>query len=175
MPITKLEPGETMAQIRRQHELDRDCALVARAIDRKPGIPGKAAIALDTGLTPERVHQCIRFINSNESTHQRVDYGKQEAKGGPFAGQIVYGWFPTQRAPYADVIAQSHSHKSKVLHAVRRSQLVQLAYARGLGTAEANAAVVTMEADLGVSIGELSATNFEAFEELYAERFEEVL
>lgn len=166
---TKLAPGETMKQRNQMVRLNLDCLMVAQALDNKPGLPSKDAIADETGLDTARVAKCIRWINSNETPYSRLDYGVKTAKAGPFAGQTVQGWWPMKKASYQEVMDQADDHSASVERGVRRSRLERVAFAQGLTTKQAATAVASIEARLGVQVEELSETDLQAFEDLLVE------
>jgi hypothetical protein len=170
--ITKLLDGETMNQRRAIEQLDQDCAKIARAVDRNPGLYSKAEIGNVAGLTAERVAVCLRQINHNDTPFHRIDYGVRTAKDGPFAGQTRRGWWPMKRASYQPVLDQADEHTSRVEHGLRHSRLTRLACAYGLGTQAAAAAIASIEARLEVDVGSMTEVDLEAFEELLAEELD---
>lgn len=172
MDITKLAPGETMAQRRHRDRFKLDCHAVCDAVERNPGIPSKRAIADETGLGPARVEQCIDAINANDTPFQRIDYGLATPKGGEYAGRLTRGWFPQRYAVYQHVMGQADTHSALTEHGVRHSRLVRLAYAQGLGTKAAQVVVASILESLDVSIDDLTIEDFETVEDLIVEAAE---
>ena len=170
--ITTLLSGETMHVRKMRERLALDCDKVAAAINRNPGIAGKNEIARQTGLTPLRVHRCLKHINGNESPYARVDYGVSTAKSGEHAGETVRGWWPMRYAVHQDVLDQADGHSSKVERGVRGSRLIRLAHARGLTTKQAKAAVANIEARLGVDVEAMTQADYDAFVEIVMEEVE---
>jgi hypothetical protein len=166
MKITKLEPGETMQDRTRAEQLYVDCGKVADAIRKNPGLSSKVQIGQETGLDAARVHQCIKRINSNETSFSRVDYGERQVKDGLFAGQTRRGWFPMGYASYQPVMNHADEHSSLVERGVRRSRVYRLLFARGLSTNAARAAVASIEERLGIDFGELEGEELETAIEL---------
>ena len=166
----KLQPGETMHDVRVNERLDRDCANIVRAVERNPGIPSKDAIADETGLKSSRVARCIKEINSNQTPFQRIDYGLKLAKAGPYAGEVVRGWWPQRKAVYQEVMVQADDHSSSVERGIRRSRLHRLAFAHGLTTKQGAKVVASIEAQLGLDVEEMSEADFGAVQELVLER-----
>lgn len=165
----KLQPGETMRDVRVNQRLDRDCANIVRAVERIPGIPSKGAIADETGLKPSRVARCIREINSNETPFQRIDHGRKLAKAGPYAGEVVWGWWPQRTSLYQEVMVQADEHSSSTERGVRRSRLHRLAFAHGLTTKQGAKVVESIESRLGLDVEAMSDADLDAFEELMLE------
>lgn len=172
MRLTKLEPGQTMAQIKQAALLDHDCGLVAGIINKRPGIPSKSVIADIVGLSEKRVAECIRRINSNDTPYSRVDYGLKRAKEGPYAGMTQKGWWPPRVAAYTEVMDQADEHSSLVERGVRRSRLMRLAFAKGLSSSAAERTIASIERRLEVQVEELSEADLSAFEALVVAELE---
>ena len=162
---------ETMAQRRAKERLALDCNEIVGVINRNPGVPSKADIARQSGLTTERVARCLRHINSNEAGYQRVEYGENTAKDGAYAGATVRGWWPSRYSAYQKVLNQADEHSSRVELGVRRSRLIRLAYAHGLTTREGERVVASIEARLAVDVEALSVADYDAFIDVLAEEF----
>lgn len=167
--VIRLADGETMAVVNRRQEVDRDCASIVRMIEANPGIPSKRAIAEALGLSVERVGFCIKYINSNATPFQRVDYGENVAKGGPYAGQRVKGWWPVRLSAYQNTLNEADKHAARVVLGVRLGQIDRLVFAHGLTTEAGRQAVATIEARLGVNVELLSETDYDTFVELLTE------
>lgn len=170
--LVMLGEGETMAMRNRAELLEHDCALVANVVKNNPGVESKAEIARLAHLRWERVHECIRRINANETPYSRLDYGTGTATDGPHAGSVVTGWWPMSVAKYQPVMDQADDHSAKVERGVRLSRLTRLAFAHGLTTTAAANVVSSIERKLGEQIEQLSETDLDAFEALLAEELE---
>lgn len=166
-----LQPRETMKRKRAKDRLDADAANVHRVIRSHPGIAGKNAIAMMTGLSPERVAMVISRINAGETGHTRVEYGKVKARGGPNAGQTIYGWYAMDRKRHHEVMDQADEHGALVEVGVRRSRLVRFAQAQGMQ--HADSVVETIAERLGLSVEAMTQQDLDAFEELLVEAAEE--
>jgi hypothetical protein len=165
-----LRPMETMKQRRAQERLAVDADNVHRVIRNNPGIPGKAAIAAQAGLSQERVALVIKRINAGETGHARIEYGEVKARGGPAAGEVVRGWYSTDLKRHHVVLDQADEHSALVEVGVRRARLVRFAQAQGIRGA--SAVVAGIEERLGLSIEAMTEADLEAFEDLLREEVE---
>lgn len=159
-----LNPRETMRRRRAKDRLAIDADAVHGVIRTNPGIVSKAAIAAKTGLSKQRVHEVLQRINSGETGHVRVEYGKVRPPGGPHAGQVVQGWYAMNLKRHHAVMDQADEHSALTEVGVRRSRLVRFAQAQGIRHAEAW--VERIEQRLGLSIEVMSEADLAAFEEL---------
>lgn len=164
MNIVHLKPFETLTQHKALKRLETDAMKVHECIRTHPGIEGKAAIARVTSLSEQRVHRCIKFIQSGDPGLVRVDYGTAKASGGPNAGQVVTGWFAVNLKSHHASMISAEVHSAVVEAGVRRSRLVRFVQAQGMPHAEA--VVAALEESLGESIELMSVTDYEAFEDL---------
>jgi len=168
--LTRLNPGETMAQRRAKDLLLADCDEVARAIWANPGLPSKYAVADETGLSVERVHECLRAINANQTPELRVEYGVSTAKRGCYAGQKVRGWWPMSDFRHQQVMEQADDHRAACERGIRIGRICTLAAAAGFTTQAAKAVVVKIEAELGIRVDQVpTAEDFDAVTELALE------
>jgi hypothetical protein len=161
----QLLPDETMAEFRRRQALWMDSLVVASVVRQQPGIPSKYEIANATGFDPERVGQCLHAIQRNETPFTRVDYGKANAKGGPYAGREVTGWFP-MTAGYQHIMDYADRHSQEVEAGVRKSRIERLIFAQGLNTQQAAAVVAVVEDRMKVPVDQLTASEARTFERL---------
>lgn len=159
-----LQPHETMKRRRAVERLAIDAHKVETAVRSNPGIPSKAAIAVLTGLSTDRVAAVIERINTEEVGGPRLDYGEARAAAGPHAGRVVRGWFQMNRKSHHVAMDQADEHSATVELGVRRSRLMRLMQARGIRGAEQ--AVSQLEARLGLSIEAMTEGDLKAFEEL---------
>jgi hypothetical protein len=152
----RLAPGETMREFNARKQLFTDCGDVVRVIDRKPGLPSKDAIADETGLTVERVAACIRAIKRGKFPElHRVEYGTRKAKGGPFAGDEVTGWFPMRLSAYQGIMDDADAHERRVVRAIafgRARRMVELRF--GATTAEAKRALASIAERGGIDFSD---------------------
>lgn len=165
-----LNPHETIEQARARQRLKEDAGNVHEVIRRRPGISGKRTIAQYTGLSEERVAEVIRRINTGETGHVRVEYGRHKARSGPCAGQIVSGWFEVS-LPYISLIEQADEHSAHVEAGVRRERLMRIAQAYGMPGAVEH--VERMLELLNITDELLSQHDLDTFMKLVSEQIEE--
>lgn len=165
----QLQPGQTVAQYQRRQRFLTDCMNVSMLVERKPGIPSRTAIADELGLSGGRVKECVKEINRDETPFVRIEYGEKEPKGGPYAGQLVWGWFPMKRASYHEVMEQANTHSAKVEIGVRRSRVIRLLAAHGFTSARAAQVVDSILASLDLDIAKMSQADWDAIFELAME------
>jgi hypothetical protein len=149
-----LAPGETMREFNARRRLSSDCGDIVRAVDRNPGLPSKAAIADETGLTVGRVGRCIRAIKGDEVPElHRIEYGTRKARGGRFAGGVVSGWFPMRLSAYQAVMDQADEHEGSVVVGITRSRAVRLVQLKtGATTTEAKRALMSIANRVGIDL-----------------------
>jgi hypothetical protein len=162
-----LKPHETMKDRRAQEQLALDADNIHRVIRNQPGIPGKAAIAAQTGLSPDRVTHVMKRINRGETGHTRVEYGEIKARGGPYAGELVRGWYAMNLKRHHVALDQADEHSAVTEIGVRRSRLIRFAQAQGIRGAEE--VVDSIAERLGLSIDAMSEADIAAFEDLLLE------
>jgi hypothetical protein len=169
----KLAPGETMREFNARRRLFADCGDVLSMIDRKPGLPSKAAIAAETGLSESRVATCIRALKRGDFPElHRVEYGKRKCKAGPFAGKVVDGWFSMRLSAYQAALAQADEHEHVVVKAVQRGRALRFVQVKtGATTSEAQRALIEIAERLGVDLTDpkLSTADEDALIELVVE------
>lgn len=159
-----------MKRQRAKDKLALDADKVHRAIRNNPGLPGKNAIATVTGLSCSRVAAVIDRINAGETGHARIEYGAVRARGGPYAGETVRGWYSTHIKSHHVTMDQADEHSALVEVGVRRSRLVRFAQAQGIRGADA--IVANIEERLGLSVEAMTQADLDAFEELLVEAAE---
>jgi hypothetical protein len=159
-----LKPHETMKQVKAQDRLRIDAGKVHDAVRNQPGIAGVSAIAHATGLSDVRVRDVIRRINAGETGHVRLDYGVAKARGGPYAGREVRGWFVQDRKAHHTVMDQADEHGALIELGIHRSRLVRYAQAQGIRGADQ--VVALMLERLGLSAGVVQEQDIETFMEL---------
>jgi hypothetical protein len=163
MTRTVLEPNETMAQRRASEEQALRDMRVLHTIRRNPGIPGKPAIASETGLTKSQVGAAIRRINDPDSGILPVAFGRVAV-----AGERVIGWHSVDRQPLHGLLTQEGEHIVASAVGLRRGLLRRIEKATGIPRAEP--VVEQLEQLLAVKLEALSEPDRAAFTDLVAEQ-----
>lgn len=162
-----LQPYETIEQRKAKQQLAVDADLVHRVVRNNPGVPSRAAISAQTGLSARRVREVMRRINAGETGHIRIEYGKVRARGGLYAGEVVMGWYAMNVRRHHVAMDQADEHSALVEVGVRRSRLIRFAQSHGIRGAEE--VVARIEERLGLSVEAMTERDLESFEQLVME------